>query len=73
MKGKRVCKFHGGKSTGPRTQAGLEICAAVKTTHGQDTKVMREEHRAAAKRIKDLEELARRLGLFEPVRRRPRR
>jgi hypothetical protein len=66
MHGKKVCRFHGGKSTGPRTQAGLERCAAAKTIHGQDTRAMRKEHRAALVRIKELEDLARRLGLFRP-------
>jgi len=33
-----VCRFPGGKSTGPRTQAGLERCAAAKILHGQDTR-----------------------------------
>ncbi|WP_442965693.1 HGGxSTG domain-containing protein [Ramlibacter sp. Leaf400] len=73
MKGKLVCKFHGGKSTGPRTQAGLEKCAATRTTHGQETKAVRGAHRAAAKRIKHLEYLARHLGLFGRGCPRPRR
>lgn len=64
MRGKRVCRFHGGKSTGPRTPQGLARCAAVKTTHAEETKPMREAHKAAAKRIKELEALAKRLGLF---------
>lgn len=70
MHGKAVCRFHGGKSTGPRTQAGLDRCAAARTTHGQETKAMRAAHRAAAARLKELEELARRIGLFGvPLRR----
>lgn len=64
MKGKRVCRTHGGKSTGPRTQAGLERCATAKIKHGQDTQAMRKEHRAGVARIKELETLAKKIGLI---------
>ena len=39
------CTRHGGKSTGPRTQAGRDKIAALHTTHGRLTK----EKRQAAK------------------------
>ena len=41
------CSRHGGKSTGPRTQAGRDKIAALHTTHGRRTKEKRE---AAEKR-----------------------
>ena len=41
------CSRHGGKSTGPRTQAGRDKIAALHTTHGRLTKEKRE---AAKKR-----------------------
>ena len=41
------CTRHGGKSTGPRTQAGRDKIAALHTTHGKLTKEKRE---AAKKR-----------------------
>jgi hypothetical protein len=41
------CSRHGGKSTGPRTQAGRDKIAALHTTHGRCTKEKRE---AAEKR-----------------------
>ena len=40
------CSRHGGKSTGPRAQAGRDTIAALHTTHGRLTK----EKRAAAKK-----------------------
>ena len=40
-KGKRVCMFHGGKSTGPVTFHGKQRCAEAKTIHGRETRVMR--------------------------------
>ncbi len=36
------CTRHGGKSTGPRTQAGRDKIAALHTTHGRLTKEKRE-------------------------------
>ena len=40
-KGKRVCMFHGGKSTGPITSIGKKRCAEAKTTHGRETRSIR--------------------------------
>ena len=40
-KGKRVCMFHGGKSTGPVTRNGKQRCAVAKTIHGRETRSIR--------------------------------
>ena len=42
------CKLHGGRSSGPKTEAGLARLAASKITHGRFTKAEREKakHRA---------------------------
>ena len=40
-KGKRVCMFHGGKSTGPVTSGGKKRCAEAKTIHGRETRLIR--------------------------------
>ena len=37
------CTRHGGKSTGPRTQAGRDKISALHTTHGKLTKAKRQE------------------------------
>ena len=37
MRGKAVCRTHGGASTGPRTPRGRQKCAEVKTVHGRET------------------------------------
>jgi hypothetical protein len=34
MKGKKRCRLHGGKSTGPRTAEGIERIRAARTIHG---------------------------------------
>ena len=50
-KGKRVCMFHGGKSTGPVTHSGKQRCAEARTIHGRETRLIR------IKRAKTLSEL----------------
>jgi hypothetical protein len=42
LTGKRVCMFHGGKSTGPVTEDGRKRCAIAKTVHGNETRAARE-------------------------------
>ena len=41
LKGKSVCMFHGGKSTGPVILAGKRRCAIAKTVHGREPRVAR--------------------------------
>jgi hypothetical protein len=52
MQGKTKCKFHGGKSTGPVTELGRQICAAAKTVHGNDTRADRQVNSLAMKRLR---------------------
>jgi hypothetical protein len=42
LRGKAVCMFHGGKSTGPVTEDGRKRCAIAKTVHGYETRAARE-------------------------------
>ena len=42
LTGKKVCMFHGGKSTGPITKDGRKHCAIAKTIHGYETRTARE-------------------------------
>ena len=55
------CKLHGGRSTGPRTDDGLERLVASKTTHGRTTKPERAKakHRAEIGRqvMRELKEI----------------
>jgi len=53
-RGKRVCKWHGGKSTGPKTLEGRKRCATAKTIHGTDTRALRAAGRAKMKELKAL-------------------
>jgi hypothetical protein len=64
MKGKRVCRTHGGLSTGPKTPRGIARCAQAKTIHGNDTRAGRAEHSKKMAEIRDLEAVGFKIGLF---------
>ena len=53
---KRVCRFHGGKSTGPKTEEGRKRCGIAKTVHGGETRAIRPARLA---KMAELRELAR--------------
>ena len=57
VRGKTKCKFHGGLSTGPRTELGRQICAAAKTIHGDDSRLDREINRITIQRLRLYAEL----------------
>lgn len=44
------CKYHGGRSTGPRTEEGRRRCGEVNLKHGMRTKKAMEER----KRVREL-------------------
>jgi hypothetical protein len=54
LKGKRVCRFRGGKSTGPITINGKQRCAEAKTIHGWET---REKREIRARKFKEMKML----------------
>jgi len=64
MKGKRVCRTHGGASTGPKTSEGRQRCAEAKTIHGNETRKARIERAAAMRRLRALEDLGYALGVM---------
>lgn len=64
IKGKRVCRFHGGLSTGPKTQEGRQRCAKAKTVHGRETSAIRKERSQANARLAMLEEIGRNLHMY---------
>jgi hypothetical protein len=51
IKGKHVCRINVGSSTGPKTEAGRQRCAAAKTTHGRAT---REKRQLRAEKLREL-------------------
>jgi len=64
LKGKRVCKTHGGRSTGPKTEAGRQRCAEAKTIHGRETREARTERSLASARLAVLEEVGFEFGIM---------
>ena len=68
LKGKRVCKTHGGLSTGPKTKAGRQRCAEVKTIHGRETREARNERSLASARLALLEAVGFEFGIMSGLR-----
>jgi len=66
--GRKTCKSHGGRSTGPRTEQGRAASAAAKTTHGFDTRKARTERSLASARLAVLEAVGHQLGFMSGAR-----
>ena len=64
IRGKNVCRTHGGASTGPRTEQGRAKCAEAKTVHGNSTREKRKQNAVSATRLLLLRDLGLRIGLF---------
>lgn len=73
ISGKSKCRFHGGLSTGPKTQEGRLRCAQARTTHGEQTTSMRTERSLATARLAMLESVGFGLGLMTGTRTRGRK
>ena len=56
-KGKRVCRFHGARSTGPKTEEGRLRIALGKTQHGNETRQARAERSAKTAELLALEDI----------------
>ena len=67
LKGKSVCMFHGGKSTGPVTELGRQRCALAKTSHGFETRAKREYRAKKFAELKEIENLLLKKGFFDKV------
>jgi len=64
MTGKRVCRTHGGASTGPKTFEGRQRCTEAKTVHGNETRKARSDRATAMRRLRTLEDLGHALGIM---------
>jgi hypothetical protein len=56
------CRFHGGKSTGPRTAEGLERSRKARLTHGYYTAEAKAERFKARMQLRALKALLREIG-----------
>ena len=68
ISGKTKCRFHGGRSTGPKTQAGRQRCADARTIHGNETRQARTERSLASARLAVLEEVGHKMGFMRGTR-----
>ncbi len=64
LRGKRVCAFHGGKSTGPKTEVGRLRMVASKTVHGFETRQLRIDRSRQLSELRTLEDAGRALGII---------
>ena len=65
MRGKAVCRTHGGASTGPRTPAGRQKCAEVKTMHGRETRGLRAARDEKLRELRVLERFMKTQGMIK--------
>lgn len=63
-KGKTKCRFHGGASTGPKTEQGRQRCSEAKFIHGNETRKARNERAEGMRRLRALEDLGYALGIM---------
>ena len=64
MRGKRVCRSHGGTSTGPKTPEGRAKCAKAKTTHGRETRNIRLKRDAKLRELRLMERVMIEVGVI---------
>lgn len=57
MRGKKVCRTHGGASTGPKTPEGRQRCAEAKTIHGRETRAIRAKRDTKLRELRELEQV----------------
>ncbi|WP_363319798.1 HGGxSTG domain-containing protein [Roseovarius sp.] len=63
IKGKRVCRTHGGVSTGPRTPQGRQRCAEARMVHGREGRETRNQRAAKLRELRQIEAVMVRLGM----------
>ena len=64
IKGKTKCRFHGGKSTGAKTEHGKQRIALSKTVHGRETRAKRRESSELLSELCHIEDLMFALNMF---------
>ena len=64
IRGKRVCRIHGGRSTGPRTKEARNLCGAAKTLYGHETRAIRAKRQQAEAELKLLERVGKGVGIM---------
>ena len=65
MRFKKCCFYHGGKSSGPRTEAGKLRARTSNQKHGRETREARNERSLASARLAVLEAVGFGIGLLK--------
>ncbi len=72
-RGKKVCRFHGARSTGPKTEEGRQNIARGKTQHGNETRQARTERSEKSALLASLEDIMHVTGMTTAPRTRGRK
>ena len=72
-RGKRVCRFHGAKSTGPKTEEGRLSIVLDNTQHGNETRQARAERSVKSAELLALEDIMHITGMTTAPRTRGRK
>ena len=64
IRGKRVCRIHGGRSTGPKTEQGRNLCGAARRIHGRESRKIRVKRQQALAELKLLELIGKGVGIM---------
>ena len=72
-KGKSKCRFHGGASTGPKTEMGRLRCVEAKTIHNNETRIIRAQRSARLGELEAFDALGRTLGMIKGYKNRGRK
>ncbi len=64
LRGKSVCKWHGGMSTGPRTPEGIQRIRNAHLKHGKETKESKAKRREKSLLFAMLEDAGWNLGML---------
>ncbi|MBW2109399.1 MAG: hypothetical protein JRI36_12160 [Deltaproteobacteria bacterium] len=62
MKGKRVCRIHGGLSTGPKSKEGLERVRQARIKHGKFTAEERRRQKQISSLLKEAKATIRKIA-----------
>jgi len=72
-RGKNVCRFHGARSSGPKTSEGRLRIAHSKTLHGNETRKVRAERSAKSAELSNIEDIMHLTGMTTAPRTRGRK
>jgi hypothetical protein len=64
LKGKAVCQFHGGRSTGPKSKEGKDRIRAAHWKHGEETQKAKVERSEKSVMFRYLNDIGNHIGLF---------